>query len=423
MATLALYLPESWVSAAADGAARDAATQWYLLGSAGQIERRSVGLPDSTTLTEQVDRVVAILPAECATLLEAVLPAGQRRRMLDAIPYVLEDELASPIEDLHFAVGAATPSGGYRVAVIEKALLRRVLAHLGEAGLAPAVVCLDSLLVPAAADETTLLEVAGRVLLNAGGEQALAVAPEDVAVALASASASALAAGVVRRVRVAHGGETAAFWQQVIAASGVGSAEIEACADPVAVLLAQLDQPGLVNLLSGEFAPVRRDRRRSLVAAAIAAAAVIGVLQIGYFAVAGWYFNRAAEGEQRRAEAMYRDIFPGDRNIVNLRAQAEGRLKATAGEQGRHLIAQLQAFGPVWRTAATPASVIHSLRYDRGDDALHIDISADSVQSVERLAAALRARALTAKLLSAQEDGTGVRAKLVVGGGDGGDDG
>ncbi|MGK2915279.1 MAG: type II secretion system protein GspL [Porticoccaceae bacterium] len=427
MATLALYLPETWVLAV-DHAAEDAAVRWYLLGSTGRVQRRGAGLPAlTTTLDGGVERVVAILPGECATLLKAALPIGQRRRLLAAIPFIVEDELASAVEDNHFALGGVTAAGDYPVVVIDKALLRRLLARLGEAGLTPAMVCVDSLLVPAAADELTLLDMAGRVLLSLGGKQAVVVARDDLAIALASA----LDAGAVSRVRVLLGGEiddrevddrqldggkTAAFWQSALAASGVDTVALEACSDPVAMLLAQLDQPGVVNLLSGEFKPAgRHGRQRSLGVVAVAAALVIVVLQLGYFAVAGWYFNRVAEDQRKQAEAIYRDIFPGEQNIINLRVQAEGHLKAAAGGQGRHLIAQLQAFGPVWRSVATPASVIHSLRYDGRDNTLNIDLSADSVQRVEQLAAALRVASLSAQLLSAQGEGAGVRARLMVG--------
>ncbi len=153
MATLVIYLAESWLRQRDDGPIAAATGHWLLLDRAGVIAARGTGLADTTALTEPVDRVVAVLPAECATSLPATVPPGQRRRLAAVVPYVLEDELAAPIEEMHFAVGGLLPSGSYPVIAIERALLRDALERLAAAGWAPAAVYLDCDVLAAAATE------------------------------------------------------------------------------------------------------------------------------------------------------------------------------------------------------------------------------------------------------------------------------
>lgn len=405
-----LYLGDPGTANDLASADLSATARWCLLAADGAVLECNVGLPPPATADDQL---TVILPGEWVTLLTARVPVRGDSRVLAAIPNLVEDELATAIEDNHYAVGPVLADGERRILVIERALLQRILASLTAAGLVPHALVADILLVPVQQDELTVLEVGERYLAATADRSTVVVGRDQLGLLLGSL----LGATPVTALRVLDSGQIPAFWRALASERGIPNVRLEICADAMAVLGAQVGRGGHINLLCGEFAPVSHSRRGRALATGAVAAAVVAVLQVGYLAIAGWHFNREAQAVQREAEAVYRQIFPGDRKLVNLRAQAEGHLQAARGGADRQqLLAQLHAFGPVWRAVAAPEAVIHSLRYDGRDHTLNIDISATSVQEIEKLTAALRDAKLVAKLLSAQGEGNGVRAKLVLGG-------
>ena len=57
-------------------------------------------------------RVIVLVPGVDVVLTSAVVPSRNRQRIMSAIPYMLEDQLAEDVDSLHFAIGR-------RLAVLE----------------------------------------------------------------------------------------------------------------------------------------------------------------------------------------------------------------------------------------------------------------------------------------------------------------
>lgn len=91
--------------------------------------------------------VELILPAHQVTFLRLRLPAGQRSRLLQALPYLIEEHLMSPPEQVHVAL--ATHDGdNATVATLDKSVLRSVLAQLSSYGIRPQRALPATLLLP-----------------------------------------------------------------------------------------------------------------------------------------------------------------------------------------------------------------------------------------------------------------------------------
>jgi len=74
-------------------------------------------------VSKRVRRIVGVVPGEHVGLREVQVPARNRAKALSAIPYILEDNLATDVEDLFFAL-LRWDSGRALVAVVEQERMR-----------------------------------------------------------------------------------------------------------------------------------------------------------------------------------------------------------------------------------------------------------------------------------------------------------
>ncbi|MEN7344075.1 MAG: type II secretion system protein GspL [Pseudomonadota bacterium] len=123
--TLIIYLPRSidedaqWVVADAIGASRTGVSTGDLVDAAQLAEGR---------------RVVAIIGYADVIRTEANLPVSGAK-LLSALPYALEEQFASDVDDLHFSAGAPDEDGTRAVAALDRAVMDSYLSRLTDAGL------------------------------------------------------------------------------------------------------------------------------------------------------------------------------------------------------------------------------------------------------------------------------------------------
>lgn len=123
---------------------------------------------------------VLVLPMEM--LGSALVPSlPGRRPSREVLAYALEEQLATPLESLHLAFGAADEQGRRRALVIEQQRLQQVLALLQGEGIDPLAIHADADRV---FDEAGALWLQGRWLIGGAGQPLLALsAPAAVALA------------------------------------------------------------------------------------------------------------------------------------------------------------------------------------------------------------------------------------------------
>lgn len=240
--------------------------------------------------------VVVFVPAADTLSLAVTLPPMSASKARAALPFALEDQLAGDLEHQHFALGARLPDGRWPVRVVARARLEGWLKPLRDAGIEPQAVV---------ADADTLRDKPGDLMLWLDGDEAHWRAPGQPPVSLpaeALAEGPALALGDVPQgtlgLRV-HGTPAGlARYSAAIEAVGRGSLQVAAQALPEGALpwlAAQHDPARTLNLLQGEYAPVRARRAGSdawrwpLRLAAVAVA-----LQVIGWGLEAWRLQRAA---------------------------------------------------------------------------------------------------------------------------------
>lgn len=101
--------------------------EYALLGKKQQQDRYTSGDWKRVRSAARGRKVVVLLASNEVVLTSAVIPSKNRKKLLQAIPYALEDTLAEDIENLHFAVHQESESMQSEVAIINRAVLTDVL--------------------------------------------------------------------------------------------------------------------------------------------------------------------------------------------------------------------------------------------------------------------------------------------------------
>ena len=111
-----------WIVADDDGTRRSPPAAGTLTEAAGQVRGRPV---------------IVLVPAHEALTTTIDLPVRSGPKLLAALPYALEEQIATDVETMHFAAGDKRDSGLRPVAAVSRESLDAWLALLAEAGIQP----------------------------------------------------------------------------------------------------------------------------------------------------------------------------------------------------------------------------------------------------------------------------------------------
>ena len=281
----------------------DESLTWLAQDARGRaVSGTNVGAPPAETLA-RAQRIVVLVPAEDVLLLDTPRVAAQRAQFAKAVPFALEDQLASPVEELHFALADRSTDARVPVAVVARATLRGWLDRLARDGIRTDAMFAENQALPYGDEGGSVLIEGERALWRSG---------------LVQAGACDLA-GLPAWLDVLATGEASApefevhdFRDAPPLALAVAPARYHARQrDPLAFLAAQLDAEPALDLLQGEFAPAHRQapaKRLWRNAAALAAAAVI--LLFVYYGADCWRLARASARLDTAARAALHQGFP-----------------------------------------------------------------------------------------------------------------
>lgn len=295
--------------------ATDGGLTWRLAGRAGVSTM--TGAPPAGVLAG-ARRIVVLVPSEDVLLTHARLPARTPAQRRQGVPFALEDELLSPVESLHFALGPAE-GDDVDVAVVATDTLRGWLATLAAAGVKPDAMLPDALALPWDGAHARALIEDDRARVRLGRNAAIACAPGDLPAWLAGMSGAGEPAPI-EVIDARTGGAPPLPWP-------VASRRVVPGAALAVLATGSLD--GL-DLLQGEFTPRHRRapaRHWWRVAAILAGATIVLA-----FAASGVDALRL-RSEARALEAAQVDVLR--KAFPDLDAQALSRASAADLMRGR----------------------------------------------------------------------------------------
>ena len=381
---------------------------WYPPGAGAQpqpLENDAQLTAFRVTLRSSRWQACFAAPSAQVRALELEVAPAEKKHLARALPFMLEEQVAEDVEDLHFASSALSKTR-YAVAICSHSVMRQWAQRLAQLPDLPQWLP-EALLLPWRPGEWCLVADGEQVIVRSGEGEGYAV-ERDLLPAVLAASADLqlpetlifYATDQVEALALLPATlQDRVHWRQ----GGVCSA-----------LLLSEDAQRL-NLRQGAYAPslpLQQWWGQWRTAAALVAVAF--TLQL----VATWadYRAQAAENLALRGalEASYRQAVPQGA-LVDAERQLQRQLDALRGGAGAgSFVPLLEQTGSV--IAQRPDTRVLSINYNQRGGEMRLNIVASDFSAVEQLRAGLAEAGLAAVMESSSAQGDSVRARIRVGG-------
>lgn len=163
---------------------------WLLTNDTSTKLKRSVSCALSKIPhMKEADEIIVFIPSIQITLIHAELPSMSETKLQQAIPYMLEDQLADDISNLHFAIGRRNKDNSVSTAVISRRDLETYLSVFAEAGVRPDKLVPDVLGLPYQSNAWTMYIENDTILVRTGEQTGFSADAENINAFLVSALA------------------------------------------------------------------------------------------------------------------------------------------------------------------------------------------------------------------------------------------
>ncbi|MGY4534784.1 general secretion pathway protein L [Pseudomonas sp. TE3786] len=358
------------------------------------VNRVRAGVHDQPLLAEALAELDGpwrlVVPVEAITACAVQLPTQKARWLRQALPFAVEELLAEEVELFHLALGTPLADGRHRIYATRQSWLQGWLALCPATP--PASIQIDADLLPE--QGTQLCWVGERWLLGGQVATRLALAQEDWPALVAQCPLPVHAIAPPSQA-LPEGIETAQREEHPY--------------------LWLASQTGGCNLAQGDLAIREESQGLKRWRPVLGLVGLWLVLQWGFNLAQAWQLQHKSDAIAAANTALYRELFPQDSKLINLRHQLDEHLgQGAAGGKSRLLSLMelastaVQADGGLVRVQQLDFSDI------RGD--LALQLQAPDFAALERLRQRLADAGLPVQLGSASREGNGVSARLVVGG-------
>ncbi len=364
-------------------AAHDDLVSWVIVTPQG----RRIGEIQRGTLAEAAAaasgrRVSVLVPGTEVTLCEARVPIRNHAKLLRALPYSLEEQLAEDVDGLHFAASRPDAAGQVRVVVVARALMAQWLEACAGAGLRADALYADSEAVPVNPGSLTAVLDGARVFLAPPDGLPQVFDGLTLAQALAVVGADASPGHLLVYCEAHHDRHLADYWDELRGRGLNVDVHLQTEGGLGRMAASIVTQPA-VNLLQAEYA-VRRShwalwqqwRVAALMLAAFVCVAVLAkAIEVQRLASE----IRALDDE---IQASFRRSF-GDVPVSDYRLQVREQLRrARGGGAADDLMLGLDALGRSLAGTGGNTRVL-SLSYRRG--VLDLRVRAPDVATLDQL--------------------------------------
>lgn len=353
-------------------------------------------------------QVVVLVPASDCPLFQVTLPTRNRTKMLQAIPYALEEQLSDEVDALHFAAGKPDNDNQVAVAVVAHRKMASWLEPLREATIRPRRLVPDALCLPALAGAWSALLEPGGLLLRLGPQQGLAIDADNLAM-LMPLTFDAHGDDLPDRLHLIDCGEGATLPPLEL------TVDSEDCGGtPLHHLIAGYHTAQPIDLLQGRYSPAEQANK---LWRTWRAAVFLGIGWVGASLAATALENqRLAERElqlRQAITAVFRETFPDQTSIVDPRLQMDRKLAELRSGGGDTGGAFLRLLATASGALAGDKSVkLVTARYKQPD--LDLELELPNLQRLDALKTKMESLGLRVKIRNARSSEGKVEGRLAV---------
>ncbi|CCQ12761.1 General secretion pathway protein L [Pseudoalteromonas luteoviolacea B = ATCC 29581] len=382
------------------------AVHWLIWSSVDEQIIASGELPscDLSILEEKAQsrETVVLLPSDQVTLKTVPLPTKWGRKLEQALPYLIEEQIAQDIDSIFIATEQATmvdDKHAIRIAYCDKAWLQNWLSYFSKANIEVHRLIPDALLLPSDDEATAhMVQLGDQWLLKYSNWQIAAIESSWLATFIKAANIT----------HIKH------YCPVNVEFAGVQlEAKQEQFDLPLALFAKQLPLQKL-TLNQGTFAVKKKqpqwwsDWRSGLFAASAALVAFVVVKSVQLVAL-----NKEVEQLKAQAVQTYQDAFPG--KVVRphlLRSQLRNALAGLDGSPSTNFLKLTEQLVTV--LTQVNAFSIETMRFDQRRNELRIRARGKDFQSFGQVKALLEQLGLEVDQGSLNNDGDFIIGELRV---------
>jgi general secretion pathway protein L len=385
---------------------------WSHVNQQGELTSRitSGAIADAAAVAEQ-HRVVVLIDSTYVHLNHVMLPTTNRQKMLRAIPFALEDQLAEDVEQFHFVAGKQESAYGTPVVGIRRDTLEALLNNFREAGISVDAVMPDAICSPIEDGHWSIVFHHGKALVQF--DALIGTVIDNVNLPLLLQSSLSEAENKPDTITCYHlEGEEPELQLERIDPE-IRRVNVAYNTHPLVVFCGAYNRVRALNLLQGQYKPRRKSTGQWYRWRLAASLAIVWlVLYLGTTIVEINRLSAMNQSLSAEIDSIYKKAFPESRRIVNARAQMEQKLDQLKGggtASGSQFLALLSDSATI--LASQQQIQIESI--DFRNNRMDIGLSTTDLQSVETLNKELNARSpIAAEITSATSEKNRVKGNI-----------
>ena len=385
---------------------------WSHVNNHGELTSRitSGSLADAAVVADQ-HKVVVLIDSANVHLNHVKLPTSNRQKMLRAIPFALEDQLAEDVEQFHFVMSKSESDYGVPVAGIRKDTIETLLNAFNEAGIFLDAVLPDAICSPIADGQWSVVVYGDKALVQFRDQIGTVIDTINLPLLLESSLNDA----DIKPNKIAYYYLEGEAPPPTLEQSNAGTEVVNITYNthPLVLFAGAYTKAKSLNLLQGQYKPKRKTTGqwyRWRLAASLAA-----VWLVLYLGVALFELNRLEQRNNALSteiDKVYREAFPASKRIINARVQMEQKLNelkgggGTAGSQFLSLLTDSAAI-------LSNQKDIQIQSIDFRNNLMNIGLTANGLQSVETLNKQLNTSStIKAEIISATSEKNRVNGSI-----------
>jgi general secretion pathway protein L len=384
-------------------------TEWIVLNELNEIiQHVQQGHPDELANLAEGKEVIVFIPAHEIFLTTAQLPKMTRSRLLEALPYALEDQVIADVDTLHFVPGESDANGLLPVAIIAKQKMQATLDTLKSWKIQPDKLIPDIFAVPLEHATWTIL-LHDSVLLRMDAMNGFACEinnlNEMLMLALQSAKQKPL------RIHIYN------FTQTEMGKTLNVDVQIQEQIYPEKKWLELLAKNVLhipyINLLQGQYKSRKArfpEMQKLLKTAGLLTAAWVGLLLL-YPLFSYWILHHRVSQLDNEIAQIYHRHFPESVNVVAPKIRMQEKLQRTTTDISANKWLLILAY---LGKDITQSHDVQIKRMDYQRNRMTIDLSAVSSEAFSTFTDYLTNQGLSVKQESANVTGERVTAMITV---------
>ena len=386
----------------------DCAAQWLRLSGEVTPDTSNPETGELSRLLQQPPdncQWIVLIPGEDVLTTTVKLPEKRRRQALKALPFMLEDSVASDVTLEHTADGPDNTQGETLVAITRKQQLRDLLKLFADAGITPYRMLPDYAMLQEKPDTWQILVSGDRAMVRCPDSTGFSTPLSRLALLLNTEQDSETD-NSARSVQLFRSADTVApvlpdNWQ----------INEQMVADPLQYLAADASNASL-NLLQGGFKVIQQDSwnwRPWATAATLTLFAIcIWLLETG---IETARLNRENDQLQASMMELAREALPGVKQIRDPQTQlliAWRQLKNGGAGEAEFL----PLLNRVSSTISQQQVTVHGINFK--DGTLTVALRGTSLQQLDNLRQQIEQQGLNASLLNAGTDSDSAHSNLVI---------